>query len=65
VSERSQWSWLVETAALPMRLLSSSASSSLFLVQPQESLTSVQWLDISIHICLSQLLVGPLGGQPC
>ncbi|KRY62230.1 hypothetical protein T4D_4358 [Trichinella pseudospiralis] len=27
--------------------------------------TSVQWLGVSICFCLSQLLVGPLRGQPC
>ncbi|KRY80472.1 hypothetical protein T11_18294 [Trichinella zimbabwensis] len=29
------------------------------------SFSSVQWLAISICICLSQLLVEPLRGQPC
>jgi hypothetical protein len=58
VSERSQGSGLVETAGLPMGLPSFSVSSSLSLIQPQGSLTSVQWLGVSI--CLSQLLVEPL-----
>jgi hypothetical protein len=35
------------------------------LIQPYGSSTSVQWLGISICVCLSQLLVGPLRGQPC
>jgi hypothetical protein len=40
-SERSQGTRLVETAGLPMGSLSSSASSSLPQIQPQESLPSV------------------------
>jgi hypothetical protein len=59
-----QGSGLVETAALPMGLPSSSTSSSFSLVQPQGSLTSDCWLSVSICICLSQLLIGPLRGQP-
>jgi hypothetical protein len=65
VSERSGESRLVETADLPIGSVSSSASSSLSLVQPQWSPASVHWLGVSICLCLSQLLVGPLGGQPC
>ena len=66
VSERSQGSGLAETARLPMGLLSSIP----FLFQPfpnstTGSSTSVQCLAVSICICLSQLLVGPLRGQPC
>ena len=61
VSERSQGSRLVETAGLPMGS-SSSASSSLSLIQPQESLASV---GLGICACFSQLLVGPLRGLPC
>jgi hypothetical protein len=45
--------------------LSRSASSILALIQPYRSLTSVQWLGETICLCLSQLLVGPLKGQPC
>jgi hypothetical protein len=41
-SERSQVSRLVETAGIPMVLPSYLASSSLFLIQPQGSPTSVQ-----------------------
>jgi hypothetical protein len=64
MSEKSQGSRLVETDGLPMGLPSlSSASSSLSLIQPQGSLTTVQWLGVSICICLSQLLVVPLIGQ--
>jgi hypothetical protein len=56
MSERSQGSWLVKTAGLPMGPPSSLASCSLSLIQPQASPTSVP-------SCLSQLLVGPLKGQ--
>jgi hypothetical protein len=64
VSERSQESRLVETAGLPVGSPSSSVSSSLFLIQPQESPAPVHWLGISIYICLSQLPVGPLRKAP-
>ena len=64
-SARSQVSGFFETAGLPMGLLCSSASSNLSLIQLQGSLTSVQWLGVSICICLNQLLVGPLRGQLC
>jgi hypothetical protein len=53
VSESSQVSKLVKTAGLPMRLPSSSAFSSLSLIQPQRSTVSVHWLGVSICI-LSQ-----------
>jgi hypothetical protein len=65
VSERSQGSWLVETAGLPMGSSSSSTSSSFSLIQLQRSLTLELWLGVRICFCLGQLLVGPLGGQPC
>jgi hypothetical protein len=65
VSERSQRSGLVETAGLHIGLPSSSASSSLSLIQPQVSPTSGQWLGVNICFYLSHLLVGPLRGQPC
>jgi hypothetical protein len=65
VSERSQGSRLIETAGLPMGSPSSSASSSLSLIQPQGPWTSDQWLGVSICVCLSQMLVGPLGRPPC
>ena len=48
-----------------MGLPSFSSSSSFSLIQTQESPTSVHWLGVSIGICLSQLLVGPLRGQLC
>jgi hypothetical protein len=65
LSERSKGSWLVDSACFHMGSPSPSAASSRFLIQPQGSPTSVQWLGVSICVCLSQLLVGPLRGQPC
>ena len=66
LSKISQGSSLVETAGLSMGLFSSSsASSSLSLVQPQRTLTLVLWLGRNIWVCFSQLLVGPPRGQPC
>lgn len=65
VSEGSKGPRLVETTCLLIVSPSTSSSSNLSLIQSQGSLTSVQWLGVSICICLSQLLVGPLGGQPC
>ena len=65
-SEKSQGSRLVETAGLPMGSpSSSSASSSLSLIQPQGFSTSVQWLGVRIYAFLPQrLLVGILREQP-
>jgi hypothetical protein len=65
VSERSHGSRLVETDGLPMGSPSSSASSSLSLIQPQGSPASIYWLGVNICIWLFQLPVGPLGGKPC
>jgi hypothetical protein len=64
VSERSWGSRLGETTGLPIGS-TSSLPSSISLIQPQESPTSVHWLSVSICICLSQLHIGPLRGQPC
>jgi hypothetical protein len=61
VSEKSQGSRLVETAGLP----SFSASSSLSLIQPHGSPTSVYWLGVSASHCLTQLLAVPLIRQLC
>jgi hypothetical protein len=58
MSERSQRSRLVETVGLLIGSPSSSDSSSLFLIQPQGSSTSVHWLDVKICIELLQLLFG-------
>ena len=65
LSERSKESWLVESACFPMGSPSSSSASTHFLIQQQGSQTSVHWLGVSICVCLSQLLVGPLREQPC
>ena len=65
VSKKSQGSALVETADLPMGSPSFSVSSSLSLFQSQGSPMSVHCLGVNICIYLSQLLVGPLGGQSC
>ena len=64
VSDRSQGFNLVEITDLPIGSASSSASFSLFLIQPQGSLASVQRLDVNICICLRELLVGLLIGLP-
>jgi hypothetical protein len=53
---------LDETAGILMGSLSLSAFSILPRIQPSGSLTSVQWLGVSICLCLSQLLVCPLRG---
>jgi len=50
VSERSQGSRIIETAGPPSGLSSSSASSSFFLIQLEESAASVHWL--GVHICI-------------
>lgn len=39
--------------------------SRLSLIQPHRSQTSVHWLGVSIYVCPSQLLIGPLEGPPC
>jgi hypothetical protein len=62
-SERSPGAGIVEPAGLPMGS-PFSTSSSLSLVQAQGSLPSDHWLGLNICFCLSQLLVGPLRGQP-
>jgi len=63
VSERSQGSRLIETAGPPIGSLSSPASSSFSLIQPQGSAVSVHWLDANSYIWLFQLLVGSFRGQ--
>jgi hypothetical protein len=61
VSEISQGLELVKTAGLPIGTYSSSASSSLTLFQP-EGTQPIGWV-LSICICLSQMLVGPVRRQ--
>jgi hypothetical protein len=65
VSKKSQRSGLVDTAGLPTGSPSSSASCSLFPIQPHRSLASAHWLGVSACIWLFQLLVGSLRGPPC
>jgi hypothetical protein len=57
VSGSCKGSRLVNTAGLPIGFPSSSVPSVLSLTLPQGPPTSVQWLAVSIYICLSQLLV--------
>jgi hypothetical protein len=56
--------WLVDIVVLPMGMQTPSAPSVLPLIPPLESPGSVQWLSVSICICLSQVLTEPLRGQP-
>ena len=65
MSERSQGSALVETAGLPIGSPTSSVSFSLSLNHSQGSPMSVLSLGVSNCMYLSQLPVGPLGGQSC
>jgi hypothetical protein len=65
VSERCQGSRLVETSGLPKGLHSSSASSIISLIQTQGPPASLNWLNVSICLCLSHLFVGPLREHPC
>jgi hypothetical protein len=65
VCRTSQGSRLVETACLPMESASPSVSSILTIIQPEESLTSVQWLSVIICFCLSELLVDLRRRQQC
>ena len=60
-----QGSRLVDNVSLPMGLLPLSAPSMLPLTLPQGFLSSVQWLAVSICICLNELLVEVLRGQTC
>jgi hypothetical protein len=54
---------LDDTVVLPMELQSPSALSVPPLTLPLRSPGSVQWLALSICICLSQMLVEPLREQ--
>jgi hypothetical protein len=55
--------WLVDIV-LRMGLQSPSVPSILPLAHPLGSLGSVQWLSVSICICIGQVLVDPLRKQP-
>ena len=59
VSERSQESGLVKTAGIPMESSSSSASSSLSIIQPRGSFNLGSMIRY-VCLCRSQLLVGCL-----
>ena len=65
VSWNTEGPGLVDTVILPMGLQSSSAPLVIPLTLPYWSLASIQWLAVSVCICLSQLIVKPLRGQPC
>ena len=56
--------WLVDTVVLPMGMHIPSPPSVLPLPLPLGSPGSVQWLAVSIHICIGQALAEPLRGQP-
>lgn len=56
--------WLVNNVVLPIWLQSPSAHSALPLTFPLGSLGSVQWLAVSICMCISQGLAEPLRNQP-
>jgi hypothetical protein len=56
--------WVIFDIALPMGLQSPLAPSVLTLALPLGSPGSVPWLGVSIYICISQMLVEPLMGQP-
>jgi hypothetical protein len=54
--------WLI-IVFLPMGLQTTSAPTGLALTSPLGSLCSVQWLAVSIHICIGQDLAEPLRRQ--
>jgi hypothetical protein len=56
--------WLIDSVVLPMVLQLPSAPSALPLALPLGSPGSVQWLAVSICICLSHVLAELLRGQP-
>ena len=55
--------WLIDIVVLPMRLQTPSAPSVLHITPPLGSPCSVQWLTVSIHICIGQALADPLRRQ--
>jgi hypothetical protein len=48
--------WLVDIVVFPMGLQTPSAPWILFLTPPLETLCSVQWLAVSIHLCTCQVV---------
>ena len=55
--------WLVDIVVLPMGLQTTSAPTVLPLTPPQGTLCSVQWLAVSICLCIGQVLTKPLRRQ--
>ena len=55
--------WLVQIVVLPIRLQNPSAPSVLSLTPPLRTPWWVQWLAVSIHLCVCQALAEPLRGQ--
>jgi hypothetical protein len=55
--------WLVVIVVPPMGLQTSSALSGLFITSPLQTPCSVQWLVISIHLCICQALAKALSRQ--
>jgi hypothetical protein len=51
---------LIGIIVLPMGMQTPSAPSVLFLTPPSGSPCSVQWLALSIHLCICQALAEPL-----
>jgi hypothetical protein len=56
--------WMVDIVVLPMRLQTPSTPSVLSLTHLLGTLHSVQWLAVSIHLCICKALAGPLRRQP-
>jgi hypothetical protein len=55
--------WLVHIVVPPMGLQTPSAPWVLSLAPPLETLCSVQWMAVSLHYCICQVLAEPLRGQ--
>ena len=52
--------WLVDIFVIPMGLQTPSSPSVLFLIPPLRNLSSVQWLAVSICLCICKALAEPL-----
>jgi len=57
------WVWLVDIVVLPMELQTPSAPSVLSLNHHLETLCSVQWMTVSIPLCIFHVLAEPLRRQ--
>jgi hypothetical protein len=55
--------WLVDFVVLPMGLQTPSVPSVLPRTPPFGFLGSVQWMTVSIYICIGQALADPLRGS--